>query len=207
MSTPKKESLFITFEGIDGCGKSTQIKLCAEALQAKDHEVITTLNPGGTEVGKEIRQLLLHHPGYVSPTSELLMYIADRAQHMEEVVFPALAIGKVVLCDRHLDSTIAYQGYGRGLNLAQIDTLNQIAIQGRKPDLTFLLDGPVETLAARVQNRGKADRMEQEKQAFHQRVRDGFLMIASQDPVRFRVMDAQESVEELHQQIMREIPH
>jgi dTMP kinase len=194
--------LFVTFEGIDGSGKSTQMELCAKALEAAAHSVVITRNPGGTEFGLELRQILLHSTKPVYPLSELLLFIADRAQHMDELIFPALEAGKIILCDRHLDSTVAYQGYGRGLPLETIQELNQIAIQGQKPDLTLLFDGDPETLASRVNHRGQADRLEQEKADFHRRVREGYLTLAQQEPQRITVLDATQDIQALHQQVM-----
>ena len=195
--------LFITFEGIDGSGKSTQMALCAEALTAAGYSVLSTRNPGGTNFGLELRQILLHSKGAVFPMSELLLFIADRAQHMDEVVFPALQAGQIVLCDRHIDSTLAYQGYGRGLPLSTIQDLNTIALQGHPPDLTLLFDGEPEQLAQRVSQRGPADRMEGEKTEFHHRVREGFLAVAHENPERVRVLNALKGMETLHAQVMQ----
>lgn len=201
----EKHGLFVTFEGIDGSGKSTQMQLCAQALEAAGHSVVLTRNPGGTAFGLELRQILLHSTQTVYPMSELLLFIADRAQHMDEVVFPALAEGKIILCDRHMDSTLAYQGYGRGLALATIRELNEIAIQGRKPDLTLLFDGDPATLAQRVNNRGKADRLEGEKADFHRRVREGFLELAQLEPQRIQVLNALEPIEQLQAQTLQQV--
>lgn len=201
----EKRGLFITFEGIDGSGKSTQMQLCAQALEAAGHSVVITRNPGGTAFGLELRQILLHSTQTVYPMSELLLFIADRAQHMDEVVFPALAEGKIILCDRHMDSTLAYQGYGRGLPLVTIRELNEIAIQGRKPDLTLLYDGDPATLAQRVNNRGQADRLEGEKADFHRRVREGFLELAQLEPQRIQVLSALESIEQLQAQTLQQV--
>jgi dTMP kinase len=200
--TTRHPGLFVTFEGIDGSGKSTQMELCAKALEAAGYSVVLTRNPGGTEFGLELRQILLHSKGNVFPMSELLLFIADRAQHMDEVVAPALKAGKIVLCDRHIDSTLAYQGYGRGLSLHTIEELNTIALQGRIPDWTLLFDGDPTVLAQRVNNRGQADRMEGEKADFHRRVREGYLAVAQQHPGRIKVFNALDSVEALHQQVM-----
>ncbi len=212
--------LFITFEGIDGSGKSTQLKRCAAAFQdeifqtealprdpdsARAREILVTRNPGGMPFGQELREILLHYPGQINPMSELLLFIADRAQHMSEVVFPALAQNKIILCDRHLDSTKAYQGYGRGLDLSFIDALNDKAIQGRKPDLTFLFDGDPVELFKRVDTRGKADRMESEKLAFYEKVRAGYLAIAAAEPDRVVVLDALQPIEVLTQQVQEKI--
>ena len=195
--------LFVTFEGIDGSGKSTQMQLCAKALEAMDYSVLLTRNPGGTEFGQEVRQILLHYPKTVYPTSELLLFIADRAQHMDEVIFPALAQGQIILCDRHIDSTVAYQGYGRGLPLSTIYTLNEIAIQTKKPDITLLFDGPPDVLAERVTQRGQTDRLETEHRDFHTRVRRGYLALAESEPERIQVFNALETPNTLHQQVMQ----
>ncbi len=203
MDTVLQQGLFVTFEGLDGSGKSTQLALCAEALTAQGYSVLTTRNPGGTAFGQELRQILLHSQGPVFPLSELLLFIADRAQHMDEVVFPALAKGTIVLCDRHMDSTLAYQGYGRSLSIDTIRELNHIAIQGKQPDLTFLFDAEPAVLAQRVNHRGQADRLEGEKAEFHNRVRAGFLDLARQEPQRIRVFDATESPEALHPKVLQ----
>jgi dTMP kinase len=199
---PDKLGLFVTFEGIDGSGKSTQLTLLAQTLSRLGVPHLVTRNPGGTELGKEIRQMLLHHPGHVDPTCELLLYMADRAQHQAQVVLPALAAGQIVLCDRHGDSTLAYQGYGRGLPLALIRSLNATATQGRLPDLTLLFDGPVDVLANRVAQRGEADRLEREALTFRQKVRQGYLNLAMADTERVRILDATEPVEALQQQVL-----
>ncbi|WP_373531512.1 dTMP kinase [Vampirovibrio sp.] len=203
MGLTQKQGLLITFEGIDGSGKSTQLALCAQALQASGQSVVITRNPGGTPFGMELREILLHSKQTVFPMSELLLFIADRAQHMDEVVFPALAQGKMVLCDRHMDSTLAYQGYGRGLSIETIQELNQIAIQGKKPDLTLLFDADPHVLAQRVTQRGQADRLEGEKAEFHRKVREGFLALAQQEPERIHIFNALDSQQALHQQVMQ----
>jgi dTMP kinase len=197
-----KQGLFITFEGIDGSGKSTQMERAARALEDRGYQVVLTRNPGGTEFGQELRQILLHHPGTVFPVSELLLFISDRAQHMDEVVFPALEEGKIVLCDRHMDSTVAYQGYGRGLSLDTIQELNTIAVQGHPPDLTLLFDGPPEALSQRVIKRGQADRLEGEALDFHTRVREGYQSLAQQQPARVHTLNALRDMDTLHQQTM-----
>jgi dTMP kinase len=201
----QRRGLFITFEGIDGSGKSTQLELLAKALEAAGRKVVITRNPGGTAFGLELRQILLHHPGQVFPISELLLFISDRAQHMDEVVFPSLQQGKIVLCDRHMDSTVAYQGYGRGLSLETIQELNRIAIQGKQPDLTLLFDGDPQVLAQRVTRRGRADRMEGEALDFHTRVREGYLALAGQDPERIRVFNALQPPDALHETVRQSL--
>jgi dTMP kinase len=193
--------LFITFEGIDGCGKSTQLQRCAESLETACIPVLITRNPGGTPLGTQIRQIVLHTEGPVNPTAELLLYMADRAQHMAEVVLPALEKGITVLCDRHGDSTLAYQGYGRGLDHGMIRELNRIACQGRLPDLTLLFDAEPEILMQRVAKRGAEDRLEREAMTFHHKVRDGFVALAKAEPERFHVFDATQSVDALATQV------
>lgn len=196
-STHLPQGCFITFEGIDGSGKTTQLERCSKFLLQAGYDILITRNPGGTELGQEIRNMLLHYPDYVSPNCELLLYLADRAQHMEQVIFPGLAEGKIILCDRHMDSTMAYQGYGRGLDLKQIETLNAIATQGKKPDLTFLFDGEPEILQKRVHHRGKADRLEQEALAFHQKVREGYRTLADKEPERIKILNALDTADKI----------
>jgi dTMP kinase len=187
--------IFITFEGGDGSGKSTQIKLLAQTLQAMGKTVVLTQNPGGSPLGQQLRDILLHHQGPVDPMAELLLYMADRAQHVATVIQPALAQGHVVLCDRYTDSTVAYQGWGRQLDAPMINTLNQWATGGLVPKLTLLLDGDPAVLRQRVAHRGKPDRLEGEALVFHQAVRQGYLALASQAPQRIRVVPATDPIE------------
>jgi dTMP kinase len=198
MATP---GLFVTFEGMDGCGKTTQIERLADWLRQQGRQVLLTRNPGGTELGQAIRNLVLHTAEVtqapVNPWAELMLYMADRAQHTQQVVLPALAQGQIVLCDRHMDSTLAYQGYGRGIDLAMIRQLNDLACQGCLPDVTILLDGPLEVLLARVTNRGKVDRLESEALAFKQRVQQGFLDLVAAEPTRIRTFDATKTQDEV----------
>jgi dTMP kinase len=200
---------FITFEGGDGSGKTTQVKALESHLTASGKSCLSTREPGGTSLGELIRQVLLEvgKQPITSPT-ELFLYLADRAQHIHEVIIPALEQGKIVLCDRHTDSTLAYQGYGRGIDLGLLRSLNDIASQGIKPDLTLLFDCPVEIgLSRTVQRQSQTasgrneDRFEREKIEFHERVRAGFLELARAEPHRFRIIAAARSAEDVGQEI------
>ncbi len=200
---------FITFEGGDGSGKTTQLKVLESHLTTRGKSFISTREPGGTSLGKLIRRVLLEvgRQPITSPT-ELFLYLADRAQHIDEVVLPALEQGKIVLCDRHTDSTLAYQGYGRGTDLGLLRSLNDIASRGTRPDLTLLFDCPVEIGLSRTAQRQSQtvsgrneDRFEKEKIDFHERVRRGFLELARAEPQRFRIIDATRTVEEIAQDI------
>ena len=194
------KGLFITFEGGDGCGKTTQIKLIDEYLRNKGYKTLLTREPGSKGLGVKLREILLNYDGEVSPTCESFLFLADRAQHVDCIIKPALEEGTIVLCDRHTDSTVAYQGYGRGLDLEQIYKLNNIATSGLKPDLTVVLDVDVETSQARV---GKEkDRMESAGIEFFERVRKGFLEIAKQEPSRVKVIDSTQSIEDIHKQVV-----
>ncbi len=194
------KGLFITFEGGDGCGKTTQINLLDKYLQEKGYKTMLTREPGAKGLGVKLREILLNYDGEVSPQAESFLFLADRAQHVDCIIKPALKDGVIVLCDRHTDSTVAYQGYGRGLDLEQIYKLNSIATSGLKPDLTIVLDVDVETSMQRV---GKEkDRMESAGIEFFERVRNGFLEIAKQEPERVKVINSSESIENIHKQIV-----
>lgn len=182
---------FITLEGPEGAGKSTQLPQLAAWLEQQGFDVVPTRNPGGTPIGAQIRHVLLDAANRAMvPTAELMLYAADRAQHVAEVVEPALAAGCVVLCDRFGDSTLAYQGYGRGLDHELIRRLNAMATGGLVPDLTLLLDLPVDAGLARVARSRETDRLETEAIAFHERLRAGYLAIAKSEPGRVVVVDA-----------------
>ena len=200
-------SAFITFEGIDGCGKSTQLRMLASELRLRGQEVIATREPGGTPLGQHIRQLLLDAEEQVDPLAELLLYAADRAQHVRSHVRPALDSGHVVLSDRYADATVAYQGAGRGFPTELVSELVVLATGGLMPDLTLIFDLPVDESqrrqARRMSKGHKADRLDAEDAAFHTRVRDAYLRIAAAEPERVRVIDAAGSVQETQAHVMR----
>ena len=198
-------SMFITFEGIDGSGKSTQAALCVEALTAAGIPALLTKNPGGTALGCELRAILLHTEAPIDPKAELLLYVADRVQHLKEVVLPALAAGTVVVCDRFSDSTLAYQGYGRGLDVAWIEAIHELAFGNYLPELTFLFEGPVEALLARAKGRSEADRLEREAVDFYERIAHGFDVLANQYPKRIHRLDATLPLEVLHQHVVSQV--
>ena len=195
-----KKGLFITFEGGDGCGKTTQIELLDKYLKDKGYETLLTREPGAKGLGIKIREILLNYDGDVSPNCESFLFLADRAQHVDCIIKPAIEQGKIILCDRHTDSTVAYQGYGRGLDIDRINMLNNIATSGLKPDLTIVLDVDVETSMQRV---GKEkDRMEAAGIEFFKRVRNGFLEIAKKEPARVKVINSSDTIENIHKQVV-----
>jgi dTMP kinase len=194
---------FISFEGIEGSGKSTQVKLLGEYLASKGHKVLTTLEPGGTHIGTKIRNLLLEPQNHMDPLTELILYYASRAQHVREIIYPAILKNTVVITDRFTDSTLAYQGYARGLDLSIIHALDEIVVPDLKPFLTFLLDLDVEEGLRRNRRAQKEDRFEMETIEFHTRVRKGFLQIASEDPDRIKVLDASRSTEDVSREVIR----
>jgi dTMP kinase len=181
--------LFITFEGGEGCGKSTQSRLLLQKLEQENIPVVLTHEPGGTALGNELRKVLKRKQGFcISPQAELLLFAASRAQLVAEVIRPALEEGKVVICDRFSHSTVVYQGYGRGLDLTTVDTINNLATRNLRPDLTVFLDiSPEQGL---VRKRSLRDRFEQEDLTFHRRVREGYLKIGAADPDHWLVVDA-----------------
>lgn len=197
----------ITFEGIDGCGKSTQLRLLEKFLAEYGVEFVSTRQPGGTELGKKIRSALLDgEKDSVDPLAELLLYEADRAHHVRTVVLPALEAGKIVLSDRFYDATTVYQGYARGHDLKLVHELNQLAAGGIKPDLTLLFDLEVDLSLNRTHRRGdetvKPDRLDREPVEFHRRVRQAYLEIAAQEPDRFRIIPASGSIRQTHQLVV-----
>ena len=196
---------FITFEGIEGSGKSTHARLLGDHLRALGWDPLVTHEPGGTPLGEPIRRLLLDvGSAPVAPLAELLLYCADRAQHVEQVIRPALAAGRPVVCDRFSDSTLAYQGYGRGLDLAAVRDLDGHARAGLVPALTFVFDCPASEGLARARRRGSTvDRIEAAPLAFHERVRQGFLTLAAETPGRYCVIDATGTIEATQEHVQR----
>ena len=201
--------LFITFEGGEGCGKSTQIAALKARLEAMGKTVVQTREPGGTALGESVRNLLQYDDAGqgMSPEAELLLFAASRAQHVRELIAPAIAKDQIVLCDRFLDSTTVYQGVARAIDSKKVDTINQFAIGDTNPDLTILIDLPPEIGLARVHARsdGQLDRMEKEAIEFFQAVRQGYLDLAKSEPKRFLVLDGSQSAEELETQIWQRV--
>jgi len=197
---------FITFEGPDGCGKSTQLRLLTPWLSDQGFDIITTREPGGTQIGERVRDVL-HDCRHTEMTSEaeILLYSASRAQHVGEVILPALSAGKIILCDRFFDSTYAYQGYGRGLSLPDLRAITAFATRGLKPDLTLYLDVLPEIGLQRRESSGEAlNRLDREALAFHQRVRAGYLELIRADPERWQHVDATGTIDQV-QDVVREI--
>ena len=200
--------MFITFEGIEGCGKTTQIDRLAKRLDKHGIRYVRTLEPGGTRIGKKIRKILLDSNNKdLSPLTELILYAADRVQHVEEIIRPALVQKKLVICDRFFDATVVYQGFARGQDMELIRTLNEKATRGIRPDITFLLDCPAEMGLARAVKRNKEssqdgqDRFERERMDFHRAVRRGYLELAANEDKRFVVVDASLAEDEIEQRI------
>jgi len=196
--------VFITFEGIDGVGKSTQLDLLEAWLSKQGHEVVRTMEPGGTELGQEIRHLLLHRKGNVAPRAEALLYAADRAHHVTTKIEPALAAGKVVLSDRYFDSSVAYQGAARELPVDEVRDISLWAVGNLEPDLTFLLDMPAAQALTRRDDTGtEPDRLESEEVGFFERARAQYLQMASAE--RFEVIDATMTIESIHQTVIARV--
>jgi dTMP kinase len=206
VSERNDHGLFITLEGGDGSGKSTQAELLAGWLREHGRTVVRTREPGGTEVGVEIREIVLHHRGDIAPRAEALLYAADRAHHIATFVRPALERGEVVIQDRYLDSSVAYQGVGRVLDPAEIRNLSLWAAEGLLPDLTILLDLDENVARTRLDNaRTRYDRLEAEKAEFHARVRAAYLGLAEDEPERFLVLDAAQPVDDIFAAIRERI--
>jgi dTMP kinase len=201
--TASKKGIFISFEGIEGTGKTIQSRLLCEHLMKKGYKVILTEEPGGTRIGLKIRDLLLSTENReITPVAELLLYNASRSQHIKEVILPAINDSSVVITDRFSDSTVAYQGFGRRIDLGYIDFIQRIVTEGLKPDITLLLDLDVETGLMRNEGINKTDRLELEDVEFHKRVRDGYLEIAAKEPERIKLIDASGSIEEIHSKVI-----
>jgi dTMP kinase len=197
--TPKTlPGRFITFEGVDGSGKSTQLAALAAALTGRGTPVVTTREPGGTPMGEAIRGVVLDHAFVgMSARAELLLYLASRAEHVDRVIRPALERGALVLCDRFTEATLAYQAYGRGLPLDEVTTMTRFAAGGLEPDLVVLLDIPAEDGLLRVRERRNPNRLDGETVAFHRRVRDGYLTLAAAAPRRFAIVDSRKPLVEV----------
>lgn len=197
-----EKGLFITFEGTDGSGKTTQIKLLQEYMRTKERQVVLSREPGGTRVSEIIRDIILEPENKeIVPLTEMILYAASRAQHVAEVIDPAIRAGKIVICDRYVDSSYAYQGGGRGMDLKIIADVNRIAINGTVPDITFFLDIDPEISIIRRINSTGADRIEQEKLDFHRRVYEGYKKLSILYPDRIKTIDATRSIEEISAQI------
>ncbi len=202
---------FITFEGIDGSGKTTQMRRLGERLRAAGRDVFETVEPGGTSVGQQIRRILLDAANQeLRPTAELLLYFASRAQNVDQCILPALRAGKIVLCDRFTDSTLAYQGYARGLGAESVLALDRIACQGLTPDLTLLIDIEVETGLERMRARNASGstietRLDDESIEFHRKVRAAYLTIARQNAGRVRVIDGRGAPDEVAERVWENV--
>ena len=192
---------FITFEGADGSGKTTQIEMIKEYLEKQGYQCVLTREPGGSDLGVKIREILLHYDGEVDSLCELLLYMADRAQHVSEVILPAIEAGKIVLCDRYTDSSVAYQGYARGLDREKIIQLNKVATNNLEPDLTIVFDVETEVAMKRVGE--TKDRLEQEGIEFHRKLRNGYLDLAKKFPERIKVVNSNLSIEEVFEQVKK----
>jgi dTMP kinase len=197
------DGLFVTLEGPDGSGKTTQLKLLADWVHAQGYPLLVTREPGGTHIGEDIRDIL-HDCKHIEMSShaEILLYSASRAQHVAELIRPALEAGEIVLCDRYYDSTYAYQGYGRGLPLDALRSITEFAVQGLKPDLTLYLDVPADVGLLRRERSGEAmNRLDREAVAFHERVRAGYQELVAVEPDRWRVVDASGTIEDVQAQL------
>lgn len=200
-------SLFITFEGPDGSGKTTQARMLAEYLESRGMQVLHTREPGGTPIGEQIREVILTTRNQsIRDETEALLYSAARAQIVAEQIRPALAAGKIVVCDRYADSTMAYQGYGLGLDLQALRVITQFATGGLVPDLTFYVDVPVELGLAR-RHRGETNRLDLKDRVYHSRVREGFLKMAQEEPQRWIVIDGTRTVDKVQEEIRAKLEH
>lgn len=202
MTAKLKKGIFISLEGIEGTGKTTQARLLSERLAQKGYDVVLTHEPGGTIIGNRIREILLHvDHGEMSYMTELLLYNAARAQHLSEKILPALNEGKIVITDRFTDSTVAYQGYGRGIDISLIMSIDNIATGGIKPHLTILFDLDAEAGLKRNKGINKVDRLELEDIEFHRKVQEGYINIADKEPERIKIVDASMPLEIVEQKV------
>ena len=200
-----RRGIFITFEGPEGCGKSTHSRLVCDFLKSRSYRPLLTREPGGTKAGEEIRKIVLYSDGVdISDLAELFLFEAARAQIVEEVIKPGLADGKIVLCDRFSDATVCYQGYAGGVDLKAIEALNKVATGGLKPDLTILLDIDTSTGLRRAKSKG-VDRMEKKRFAYHKRVRAGYLKLAKLNPGRIKVIKVDGTIEDTQAAVRREV--
>ena len=200
-----KKSLFITFEGPDGSGKTTQIERVAKWLEQLNYNIVCTREPGGTKSAEKIRQIVLDPCLPIKAEAETLLYLAARAEHVEKVIAPALLAGKIVLCDRFSDSTFVYQGITRGMDLKVLRLMDAFATKGLKPDVTFILDGLPELLVARRQKRGIQDRFELEGLDFQQKVRAGFMQLAQEEKERIKVINALQELDDVTRDIITQV--
>ncbi|NNE66186.1 MAG: dTMP kinase [Pyrinomonadaceae bacterium] len=196
------EGKLITLEGIDGSGKSTQMKMLADELAQKGFDVLTTFEPGDTDLGRILRRAFLETEDTISPTAELLLFAADRAQHVDHLIKPALEAGKIVISDRYADATFAYQGAGRGFPVETVNEVIRIATGGLKPDLTIFFDLTVDAALGRADARSKNNRMDSEEEAFYHRVRDAYLGIAEREPDRFKVINGEGPRQEISKEVV-----
>jgi dTMP kinase len=201
---------FITLEGIDGCGKSTQLDMLAAALGQRGFDVLTTRQPGGTVIGHHIRALMIKEHNRLAPLAEVLLMMADRAQHVSEIIKPNLEAGRIVISDRYTDSSVAFQGYGRGLAIEKVEELNNLATNGLTPDLTILFDLEPESARRRLDNRVEKQTgddspmkgFDEEKEEFHARVQQGYFELAEKYSERFRVIAANRTIAEIHENVL-----
>jgi len=204
----QKKGVFLSFEGCDGCGKTTVLKHVAEELKEKGYDILTTREPGGSRIAEAIRKIILDKQNTAEdPRTEALLYAAARAQHLSEIVLPALKEGKIVLTDRYIDSSLAYQGYARGLGIDEVYAINDFAIHGFLPDRTYFLDLSPEEGLARIKanpNR-KVDRLDKERLAFHQKVYEGYQILLKKYPKRIRVIDARPSADQVEKAVLDDL--
>ena len=198
-----KQGRFITMEGVDGSGKTTQLQLTARYLLQCGYDLVTTREPGGTRLAERIRNIVLDADAAINPRTEVMLYLAARAEHVETVIKPALAAGKVVLCDRFADSTIVYQGFVRGIEIAKVQALCEFAADSLQPELTILLDAAPEALLQRRADRGVRDRFEQEGLDFQKKVREGFLSLANSEPDRIKKVNALQNTDAVQADIQK----